>query len=167
MGEPNPMKLRYRMAIQEVVRTVIVERVAGTDAVARIRDLIDFKQVPREDRGELSNLIETEISNLHEGNAVRVKVRPSQYQAWLLAQTPANAALSIAGAYRCNFENQSAELVLSNRLTRTSRSFFVQFGFPRRDALNPNFRQPPMRAATISHRLPTRNTMTRSARKTR
>lgn len=86
------MKLRYRMAIHEVVRTVIVERVAGTDAVARIRDLIDFKQVPREDRGELSNLIETEISNLHEGNAVRVKVRPSEYQARLLAQTPANAA---------------------------------------------------------------------------
>ncbi len=82
MGEPNLLKLRYRSTIQEIVRTIILEKVAGSDVVQKIRDLIEANGVVEADRAELFNLIETEIISLHDGSIARFKVRPSEYQAW-------------------------------------------------------------------------------------
>ena len=82
MGEPNLLKLRYRSTIQEIVRTIILEKVAGSDIVQKIRDLIEVNSIVEADRAELFNLIETEIISLHDGNIARFKVRPSEYQAW-------------------------------------------------------------------------------------
>jgi hypothetical protein len=86
MGEPNLLKLRYRSTIQEIVRTIILEKVAGSDVVQKIRDLIEANSIVEADRAELFNLIETEIISLHNGNIARFKVRPSEYQAWKLLE---------------------------------------------------------------------------------
>lgn len=86
MGEPNLLKLRYRSTIREIVRTIILEKVAGTDIVQKIRDLIDANNIMEADRAELFNLIETEIISLHDGNIARFKVRPSEYQAWKMLE---------------------------------------------------------------------------------
>lgn len=82
MGEPNLLKLRYRDFIRDVVRSIILERVAGSDVVPKIRELTETSNIPDADRSALFTLIETEIASLHEGNVARFKVRPSEYEAW-------------------------------------------------------------------------------------
>jgi hypothetical protein len=82
MGEPNLLKLQYRTTIQEIVRSIILEKIPGDRIVRKIRDLIEASDMPEEKRAELINLIETEIISLHNGNVARFKVRPSEFQAW-------------------------------------------------------------------------------------
>jgi len=82
MGEPNLLKLRYRDLIREIVRSVILERVAGEQVVRKIRDRIETQDIPEDDRAPLFSLIENEIISLHEGNVARYRVRPSEFQTW-------------------------------------------------------------------------------------
>lgn len=86
MGEPNLLKLKYRSEIHEIIRTLILEKVSGTQVVARIQNLLEAK-VPASDADELFKLIETEILSLHEGNIARFKVRPGEFQEWKKAQS--------------------------------------------------------------------------------
>ncbi|MBK6588006.1 MAG: hypothetical protein IPG22_06835 [Acidobacteria bacterium] len=76
------MKLRYRTQIQEIVRSIILERVAGSDVVPRIHASIDESTIGETDRDEVFSLVEQEIVSLHDGNVARFKVRPSEFQAW-------------------------------------------------------------------------------------
>jgi Fic family protein len=82
MGEPNLLKLKHRAAIQEIVRTIILEKVEGTQVVQKIKSFIEAQPLPKADRHKLFNVIETEILSLHEGNIARFKIRPSEFQAW-------------------------------------------------------------------------------------
>lgn len=86
MGEPNLLKLRYRTAIQEIVRSIILEKVPGERVVDEIRDLIQAHNIPEAEREEVFNLVENEFISLHDGNAARFKVRPSEFEAWKLLQ---------------------------------------------------------------------------------
>lgn len=82
MGEPNLLKLKYRAEIQEIIRAVILEKVAGPQVVHRVQSLVEAKKLPETDAAELFKLIETEIVSLHDGNIARFKIRPSEFQAW-------------------------------------------------------------------------------------
>ena len=82
LGEPNLLKLKYRLEIQEIVRTIILEKTEGDQVSKKTQELTDKKDFPETVRSELINLIETEIMSLHEGSVARFKVRPSEYQAW-------------------------------------------------------------------------------------
>ena len=82
MGEPNLLKLRYRVAIHEIVRTIILEKVPGEHVVEKIRNLVEGQDIPEDAREDLFSLIETEIISLHDGNVARYKVRPSEFAAW-------------------------------------------------------------------------------------
>lgn len=82
LGEPNLLKFKYRQLIHEIVREIVLEKTVGSQVVHKIRNLIEDKRAPVEDRAELFKLIETEIMSLHEGNAARFKIRPSEYQTW-------------------------------------------------------------------------------------
>ncbi len=86
MGEPNLLKLKYRREIQEIVKTIILEKTEGFEVTKKIQNLTDAKNFPESERQELINLIETEILSLHEGSVARFKVRPSEYQAWRALQ---------------------------------------------------------------------------------
>lgn len=86
MGEPNLLKLRYRESIQEIVRSIIVEKVPGAEVGQKIHDLIEANNIPGADCPALLTLIETEIISLHEGSVARFKVRPSEFQAWKVLQ---------------------------------------------------------------------------------
>lgn len=81
-AEPNLLKLKYSSDIQEIIRAVILERVAGPHVVQRIQNLIESKKLPETDAAELFNLIETEIVSLHDGNIARFKIRPSEFEEW-------------------------------------------------------------------------------------
>lgn len=82
LGEPNLLKLRYRREIQEIVRTIILEKTEGVHVTKKIQELTYKKDIPESIHSEFINLIETEIMSLHEGNIARFKVRPSEYQVW-------------------------------------------------------------------------------------
>jgi hypothetical protein len=86
MGEPNLLKLRYREIIHGIVRSIIIEKVAGAGIVRKIQKLIEETNIPEADRRAVFNLIEIEIVSLHEGNSARFKVRPSEFQAWKALQ---------------------------------------------------------------------------------
>ena len=50
MGEPNLFKLKYRSVIQDIVRTIILEKIAGQQVVATIKHLIEaLKTFQRDD----------------------------------------------------------------------------------------------------------------------
>ena len=87
MGEPNLLKLKYRNVIQDIIRTVILEKVAGPHVVSRIQNLIKALNLPKEDAAELFQIIETEVVSLHDGNIARFKIRPSEFQEWRALQT--------------------------------------------------------------------------------
>ncbi len=82
MGEPNLLRLKYRELIREIVRSIILDRVTADEVVQKIRDLIEKQNLPETDSSALFNLVETEIISLHDGNAARFKVRPSEFRAW-------------------------------------------------------------------------------------
>ena len=82
MGEPNLLKLQYRKEIQEIMRSLIVEKTPGFGLVGKIQRLIELKNLPEKDAPEIFNLIETEVISLHEGNIARFKIRPSEFQEW-------------------------------------------------------------------------------------
>lgn len=82
IAEPNLLKLRYRIQIQEIVRSIILEKIKGDVVVAKIRELIEASDLPEAEHDELFNIIENEIVSLHDGNIARFKVRPSEYRAW-------------------------------------------------------------------------------------
>jgi hypothetical protein len=82
MGEPNLLKLKYRNEIQDIIRAVIFEKIAGPHVVHRIQNLMEMKNLPAADAAELFKLIEMEIVSLHDGNIARFKIRPSEFQEW-------------------------------------------------------------------------------------
>lgn len=86
LGEPDPLKLRYRSVIQEIVRTIILEKITGSDVVSKIRELLEANHIPEADRAALFTLIETEFLYLHDGNIARFKVLPSEFEAWKILQ---------------------------------------------------------------------------------
>ncbi len=86
MGEPNLLKLRCRTAIQEIVRSIILEKVPGERVVDEIRELLNAQNIPEAEREDVFNLVENEFISLHDGNAARFKVRPSEFEAWKLLQ---------------------------------------------------------------------------------
>lgn len=82
MGEPNLLKLKYRTEIQDIIRSVILEKIPGPQVVHRIQSLMESKNLPEADLAELFKLIETDIISLHDGNIARFKIRPSEFQEW-------------------------------------------------------------------------------------
>lgn len=81
-GESNPLKLKYRILITEIIQSVILGKIPGAQVVSKIRDLLEANPLPEADRTELFKLIETEISSLHDGNIARFKIRPGQFMEW-------------------------------------------------------------------------------------
>jgi hypothetical protein len=82
MGEPNLLKMKYRSAVHEIIQTVVLEKVPGSEIVHRIQNLLEAKGLPEADATELFKLIEMEIISLHDGNIARFKIRPSEFAAW-------------------------------------------------------------------------------------
>jgi Fic family protein len=82
IGEPNIFKLKYRDAIQDIIRTIILQNVTGDQVVPTIKNLIKTLNISESDTVQLFQIIETEIMSLHDGNIARFKIRPSEFQKW-------------------------------------------------------------------------------------
>ena len=82
MGEPNLFKMKYRHAIQTIIRTIILEKITGDQVVPTLQRLIAELALSEHDSDRLFQTIEMEIMSLHDGNIARYKIRPSEFQEW-------------------------------------------------------------------------------------
>lgn len=81
LGEPDPFRLRYREHIVKIVTDIVLGCLGKIEAVAVIKAYAG-KEITSTDRGRFSEVVETELMNLREGNIARYRVRPSQFSEW-------------------------------------------------------------------------------------
>lgn len=81
LGEPDPFRLRYRAELRELVADLIRGCTGRKEAIGHIvawaADRVDSV-----DRGRFIEIVEAELTGLHEGNFARYQVRPSEFAAW-------------------------------------------------------------------------------------
>src|SRR6266404_5285187 len=82
-GEPDRFRLRFRTELTEVVGD-IVRRLAPPTAEEVTKVAADH--VPSEHLDDFVRMAVKELSDLHEGNYARFRLRPSEYRSWREAQ---------------------------------------------------------------------------------
>ncbi len=82
MGEPNLFKLKYRNKIQEIVQVIVKGKTPGKKVPLKLSKLVNSLKLSDEDSKKLFEVLEIEISCLHEGNIARYQIRPSEFKAW-------------------------------------------------------------------------------------
>jgi Fic family protein len=81
LGEPDPFRFRYREQLRELIADLVRTRVSRKDAAARIAAWSQ-KEIDPSARRRFTELAETELISLHEGNFARYRIRPSEFAAW-------------------------------------------------------------------------------------
>jgi hypothetical protein len=79
MAEPDPIRLRHREVLIEVV-SEIVQSLRPPDKQS-VRDKV-ISLVPQEDLDRVVDIALDDLRNLHEGNISRYRLRLSEYRAW-------------------------------------------------------------------------------------
>ena len=81
LGDPDPFRLRYRAQIGEFVRQVVT---AGMDKGEAARWIAKeaAERIEPKDRARFTEVVETELSSLHDGNIARYRLRPDEFNAW-------------------------------------------------------------------------------------
>ncbi len=82
VNPPDPLKIKHRDLIQNIIRTLILEKIPGADVVPKIRYLIKAQNLLKFESDEIFKFLEIEVYSLHDGNIARFKIRPSEFQAW-------------------------------------------------------------------------------------
>ncbi len=82
LGDPDPFKMRYREAITIVILEIVHQCMDKTSAIAFIRSYAS--SIASEDRARFIEIVEKDLMGLHEGNIARHRIRPSEYQAWII-----------------------------------------------------------------------------------
>ena len=81
LGDPDPFRLRYREQLREIIADLVRSRQARKDAAARIAAW-SAKEIDPRDRQRFAEVVEAELTSLHEGNFARYRIRPSEFAAW-------------------------------------------------------------------------------------
>ncbi len=81
LGEPDPLRLKYRGEIKEVVAEVVRGCMDKRAAVRWIAGKA-AEEIPAHDRNRFMEVVETELSSLHEGNFARYHLRPAEFDKW-------------------------------------------------------------------------------------
>ena len=80
MGQPDPLRLRYREHLAQLVRDTVVS--LSPPEVAMLREWAEEHAVPDNDREGFVERALSLLLSLHEGNAGRYRIRQSQFRAW-------------------------------------------------------------------------------------
>lgn len=81
LGDPDPFRLRYRVQIKEFVARVVLNCLDKREAVGWIAGKATA-EIPADNRDRFIEIIETELSSLHEGNIARYHLRPAEFKNW-------------------------------------------------------------------------------------
>lgn len=81
IGEPDPLKIRYRIEITEVVVQVVKK---GMDKTAAIRFVHGWarEHISQSDQARFIEIVETNLLALHEGNIARYRLKLSEFLDW-------------------------------------------------------------------------------------
>lgn len=82
LGQPDLLRLRYRILIAHTLRDIIIKKLSKKAVPTFIRKLAE-EQVPAKDRSYFIGLIELELVSLHEGSLASYKIKPVEFEAWL------------------------------------------------------------------------------------
>lgn len=80
LGEPDPLRLKYREAIKDAVGHVVRERVNASKIEETLESL--ELEVEAHERQEFMRVVREQLASLHEGNYARFRLRPSDFEAW-------------------------------------------------------------------------------------
>lgn len=80
LGEPDPFRMKYREEIREVVSYIVRNTLEKETASDRIK--FEAKKLPTTDQFQFTEVVETELLGLHEGNFVRYRIKPSEFTVW-------------------------------------------------------------------------------------
>ncbi len=80
IGEPDPFRVKYKDLLHQLIREIIEQ---GSDRqragfLIRARAL----QLPGEHKSRFTEMVETELLSLHEGNFARYQIRPAVFKNW-------------------------------------------------------------------------------------
>jgi hypothetical protein len=81
LGKPDPFRLRYKTPIGELVAGVVRGRMNKREAAAWIAKKA-AAEVSSVDKARFIEIVETELSGLHEGNIARYRLRLSEFKDW-------------------------------------------------------------------------------------
>ena len=81
LGEPDPIRLRYREQIKRIVAEIVRDQSEKRTAVRQIQEF-SAENICAEDQARFVEIVETELRHLHDGNIARYGLRPSEYAAW-------------------------------------------------------------------------------------
>lgn len=81
LGEPDPLRLRYRTQIKEVVAEVVRDCLDKRMAARWIAGKA-AAEIPEHERNRFIEIVETELSSLHVGNSARYHLRPAEFDKW-------------------------------------------------------------------------------------
>jgi len=81
LGEPDPFRLKYSLALRQIVSEVVRGRMNRKVAGAHIASWVEGN-VSTEDRERFREMAEAELLSLHEGNFARYQIKPSEFVAW-------------------------------------------------------------------------------------
>ncbi len=81
LGEPDPMRLRYRDQLREVVSSVVLRTMGRKEAITYIARWAE-EHIVADDCEAFREMSEGELMSLHDGNFARYRIRPSEYKAW-------------------------------------------------------------------------------------
>ena len=65
--------------VSNIVRSALNKR----EAVSAIKQFIE-QEIVEQDRARFMEMVETELTGLHEGNIARYKLKPSEFENWLI-----------------------------------------------------------------------------------
>tara|TARA_B100000287_G_scaffold378237_1_gene380506 strand:- start:403 stop:1812 length:1410 start_codon:yes stop_codon:yes gene_type:complete len=82
LGDPDPFRLRYREFIAQLVSNIVRSALNKREAVSAMKRFIE-QEIVEQDRARFMEMVETELTGLHEGNIARYKLKPSEFENWL------------------------------------------------------------------------------------
>lgn len=82
LGQPDPFRLRYRHQIGKFVGEVVRKGMNKKEASRWIGNRVQ-SEIPSPDQEKFREVVETELSGLHEGNIARYRLRPREFESWL------------------------------------------------------------------------------------
>lgn len=79
LGEPDPFRMKYRSALTEVIRAVVLQPTGNARVFI---NAWTTEHIPESDRQQFISLVHVELRGLHEGNIARFRLRPAEFKVW-------------------------------------------------------------------------------------
>lgn len=79
-GEPDPFRIKYRYALQEIMNEVISQGMGQYEASLVIK--AHALRLPAADSARFIEMVETELLSLHEGNFARYRISKKEFDKW-------------------------------------------------------------------------------------